>query len=97
MEQMIGHLVEMSKTQEAMKAFAEVLQATTMSIQFNLGWMETKMDNQEKLESKVEVNQEKIQAIMEHYKWVPRIKATHLTTLQGRACIVLHGVPKGAT
>jgi hypothetical protein len=42
---------------------------------------------------KMEANQEKIWAIVEHYEGVPRAEAMHLlTTLQ-----VLHEVPKGAT
>jgi hypothetical protein len=48
--------------------------------------------SQEKLEAKMEASQEKTEAIAEHCKWVPRVKATHLlTALQGWASDVLHG------
>jgi hypothetical protein len=30
-----------------MKAYAEALQATTANVEASLGWMESKMDNQE--------------------------------------------------
>jgi hypothetical protein len=54
--------------------------------------------SQGKLEAKMEASQEKTEAIAEHYKWEPCVKATHLlTTLQGWASDVLHGDPSGAT
>jgi hypothetical protein len=43
-----------------------------------------------------EANQEKIEAIAEHYKWVLRAEAMHLlAALQGWASSDLHRVPKG--
>jgi predicted negative regulator of RcsB-dependent stress response len=53
LEQMVGCLlVKTSRTQEAMKTYEEALQATTASVRASLGWMESKVDNQEKLKSK---------------------------------------------
>jgi hypothetical protein len=38
------------------------------------------------------------QTVAEHNHWTPREKATYLiAALQGRACDVLHGVPRGST
>jgi hypothetical protein len=56
------------------------------------------VSHQEKFEVKTEANQEKVDTVVEPYKWAPCVKATHvLTALQGWACNVLHGAPKGAT
>jgi hypothetical protein len=53
--------------------------------------------SQGKLETKMETNQEIIEAVAEHYNGAPRIKTTHLlTTLQDRACDVLHEATKWA-
>lgn len=49
-------------------------------------------------QGKLETNLEKREAITKHYKCIPHAEATHLlTSLQGQASSVLHGVPKGAT
>lgn len=51
-----------------------------------------------KLETMMEASQEKTEAIAEHYKWVPCVRATHLlTTLEGWASDVLHGNPSRVT
>jgi hypothetical protein len=50
------------------------------------------------VDAKMEENQEKIEAVAEHYTWVPHIKATSLlSATECRASDALHGVPKGAT
>jgi hypothetical protein len=47
---------------------------------------------------KLEVNQRKTEAIVEHYEGVPHAEAMHfLAALQDWATEVLHAVPNGAT
>jgi hypothetical protein len=54
--------------------------------------------NQEKLQAKIEDNQEKVEAVAEHYKWVSHITAMHhLSAPEDKASNVLHGVLKEAT
>jgi hypothetical protein len=51
-----------------------------------------------KSEGNTEANEEKIEAVAEHWKLVQHVKTTRvLTAVQGRASDVLHGVPKDAT
>jgi hypothetical protein len=53
--------------------------------------------NQEKIVARMEANQEKLEAVVEHYKLPLCIKAMHLpTTLQGWASDIPHGVHEGA-
>jgi hypothetical protein len=47
-------------------------------------------------QEKLEANQERIEAIAEHYKEAPHVKAMHLNGLMGQATNILHGDPKGA-
>jgi hypothetical protein len=76
---------------EKMKAHQEKIEAKMEA------WLENMEANQEKLEAMVQANQEKMEAMAKHCKWVPCVKATHLlTTLQGWASDVLHGVPNRA-
>jgi hypothetical protein len=54
--------------------------------------------NQKKLKAKMETNQEKAEAVAEHYKRVQRVEATNLLTAQqDQASNVLHRDSKGAT
>jgi hypothetical protein len=60
--------------------------------------MEAYPGRMEANQGKLETNKQKGEARAEHYKCVPHTEATCLlTTLQGQASSVLHGVPKGAT
>lgn len=54
-------------------------------------YLEKAQTNQEKIEA----SQGKMEAILEHYKWVAHVKTMHLlTTPQGRASSILHEVLK---
>jgi hypothetical protein len=58
--------------------------------------MEAIREEMKAYQEAVKSSQEKLEAMTEHHKWTPYIKATHLlTTLQGLTFDVLHEVPKG--
>jgi hypothetical protein len=87
MEQRLGSLL--IEIRELVKAGLEEMRATAKASQ------EMIEANQEKLQAKMEVNLEKAEAMAEHYKWVPRIKATQLlTALQARLLMFYTGFSK---
>jgi hypothetical protein len=76
---------EVDANQEEMKANQEKIVAKIKA------YLEKRKANQEKLE----VDQEKIEDVTEHYKGAP--KCHLLTALHGQASNALHGDPKGVT
>jgi hypothetical protein len=66
----------LGKTETTVKAGQEQMRA-----ELRLAWKELRPES--------EANQEKLETLMEPYKWVPRVKATHvLATAQVRASML---------
>jgi hypothetical protein len=92
MEAKMVAVEKMETCQEEMKARVSACQEAMKACS------EKMRASQERLETMMKAHQEETEAVTDHSKWAPLIKAMHLlTTLKGQKYDVLHRAPKKVT